>query len=389
MKRVRTGIWGLSEVAQRVVMPLFQGSEMLAPPDLGSRWSQRPGAVLDYQPAAIATLVAMGDSDKTRLERVAQICNAQTPYGNWRDMLREGELDALLLVKSPEESLSEVFAEMARRGARWLWLNFPPASSAEAILALFAQAQAHHIQVWWAQPACLLRAHRSAWQLMAHGNLGNVETVSLIWPAPFALPSTKNSHWWETAQAFHLALKMAAVREASQMTRILQVMAGKNGDNVSVWAKCANDVTLHLRFGVATPELPRLEICLSEGRSLVCEAGRKLTQFAPRSEAITHDSSGWTPGDSGTLYGAYAEDLKRFLANCGELEPPTMHTHLDEEYHQWRAAAYALQAMEGTGRSLNTRSLEMLPPLHQENLSPRIKEQISPLKNSSATLPLE
>jgi hypothetical protein len=63
--------------------------------------------------------------------------------------------------------------------------------------------------------------------------------------------------------------------------------------------------------------------------------------------------------------------------------------HSDEEYHQWRAAAYALQAMEGTGRSLNTRSLEMLPPLHQENLSPRIKDQVSPSKNASATLPLE
>lgn len=389
MKRVRAGIWGLSEVAQRVVMPLFQGSEMLVPPDLGSRWSQRPGAVLDYQPAAIAALVAIGDSDKMRLERVAQISNAQTPYGNWRDMLRESELDALLLAKAPDESLSEVFAEMARRGTRWLWLNFPPASSADAILALSAQAAAHQVQVWWAQPASLLRAHRSAWQLMAHGKIGDVETVSLTWPASFALPSSSTSHWWETAQAFHLALKMAAVKETSQMTRVLQIMAGRNGDNVSIWARCANDVTVNLRFSAMTPVLPRLEICLNEGRSLVCEAGRHLTQYAPRSEAITHDSSGWMPGDSGTLYGAYAEDLKRFLANCGVLEPPTKHMHSDEEHHLWRTAAYALQAMEGSGRSLNTKSLEMLPPLHQENLSPRVKDQVSPSKNASATLPLD
>ncbi|MEO6907093.1 MAG: hypothetical protein ABI210_04310 [Abditibacteriaceae bacterium] len=389
MKRIRTGIWGLSEVAQRLVMPLFQGSEMLVPPAFGSRWSQRPGAVLDYQPPAIATLVAIGDSDKTRLERVAQICNAQTPYGNWRDMLREGELDALLLTKAPEESLSDVFAEMARRGVRWLWLNFPPASSADAILALSPQAAAHRIEVWWAQPASLLRAHRAAWQLMAHGKVGDVETVSLIWPAPFTLPSTGNSHWWDIAQAFNLSLKMAAAKETSQMTRVLQIMAGKTGDTVSIWARCANDVTLNLRFGAATPELPRMEICLSEGRSLVCEAGQKLTQYAPRSEAITHNSSGWTTGDSGTLSGAYAEDLKRFLANCGELESPSEHTHSDKKHLLWRSAAYVMQAMEGTGRSLNTRALEMLPPLHQENLSPRVKDQVSPSQNASATLPLE
>lgn len=389
MKRIRTGIWGLSEVTQRVVMPLFQGCEMLAPPDFGSRWSQRPGAVLDYQPSAIAALAAIGDTDKSRLERVAQVNSAPTPFTNWRDMLREGELDALLLAKAPEEPLSEVFAEMARRGARWLWLNFPPASGAEAILALSAQAAVHQIQVWWAQPAALLRAHRAAWQMIAHGKIGDVETVNLVWPAPFSLPANGNSHWWEMAQAFHLALKMAAVREHSQMTRALQIMAGKNGDTVSIWARCANDVTLNLRFGAATPVLPRLEICLSEGRSLVCEAGRNLTQYAPRAEAITHDSSGWVPGDSGTLYGAYAEDLKRFLANCGELETPTSHQLSDKEQQMWRSAAYALQAMEGTGRSLNTKALEMLPPLHQENLSPRAKEQVSPSRNLSATLPLE
>jgi len=389
MKRIRTGIWGLSEVAQRVVMPLFQGSEMLVPPDLGSRWSQRPGAVLDYQPSAIATLVAIGDSDKKRLERVTQISNAQTPYQDWRAMLREGELDALLLAKAPEEPLSEIFAEMARRGARWLWINFPPAASADAILALSAQAAAHQVQVWWAQPASLLRAHRAAWQLIMHSKMGDVETVSLAWPTPFALPSHGNSHWWEMAQAFHLALKMAAVKENSQMTRILQIMASKNGDNVSIWARCANNVTLNLRFGAATPVLPRLEICLSEGRSLVCEAGRNLTQYAPRFETISHDSSGWTPSDSGTLSGAYAEDLKRFLANCGELESPSSHAHSDKEHHMWRSAAYALQAIQATGQSLNTKALEMLPPLHQENISPRVKEQVSPARNASATLPLE
>ena len=388
MKRVRTGIWGLSEVAQRVVMPLFQGSEMLVPPDLGSRWSQRPGAVLDYQPSAIAALVALGDSDKTRLERVAQISSAQTPFSHWRDMLREGELDALLLVKAPEESLSEVFAEMARRGVRWLWLNFPPAASAEAVLALSAQAAVHQIQVWWAQPAALLRAHRAAWQLLAHGKLGGVESINLAWPAPFALPAAASSHWWEIAQAFHLALKMAASRENARATRVLQIIAGKNGDNVSIWARCANGVTLNLRFGAANPSLPRLEICLSEGHSLVCEGGRKLTQYAPRSEVVTHDSSGWAVGDSGTLAGAYAEDLKRFLAKCGELEAPSA-VHSGQEEILWRTAAYALQGMEGAGRSLNTKALEMLPPLHQENVSPRVKEQVSPARNASATLPLD
>lgn len=389
MKRVRTGIWGLSEVAQRVVMPLFQGSEMLAPPDLGSRWSQRPGAVLDYQPAAIASLVALGDSDKTRLERVTQISGSQTSFGHWRDMLREGELDALLLVKSPEESLSEVLAEMARRGAKWLWLNFPPASSADAILALSAQATAHQVQVWWSQPAALLRAHRSAWQLLAHGKLGDVESVSLAWPSPFALPAAGSSHWWEMAQAFNLVLKMAATREASGAARVLQIMAGRCGDSVSIWARCSNEVTLNLHFGAATPQLPRLEISLSDGHSLVCEAGRKMVQYSPRSEAQLHDSSGWTAGDSGTLAGAYAEDLKRFLAKCGELETPVSKATPNDGMMMWRTAAHAVQAVEGAGNSLSSRALEMLPPLHMENLSPRVKEQVAPPRNASATLPLE
>jgi hypothetical protein len=114
-----------------------------------------------------------------------------------------------------------------------------------------------------------------------------------------------------------------------------------------------------------------------------------LAQYAARSETILHDSSGWTPGDSGTLSGAYAEDLKRFLANCGELDSPTSQVHSDREHLLWRGAAYALQAMEGTVRSLNTKTLELLPPLHLENLSPRVKEQVSPSKNASATLPLD
>jgi len=362
---------------------------MLAPPDLGSRWSQRPGAILDYQPPAVAALVAIGDSDKKRLERISQISHAQTPFSTWRDMLREGELDALLLTKRPEEPLGEIMAEMAQRGVRWLWLHFPPAISADEVLALSAQAQLQQIQVWWAQPATLLRAHRTAGQLLTHGNIGEVEHIHLAWPAPFALPAAGNSHWWEIVQAFNLTLKMASARDTTGSTRILQIMAGKCGGSVAIWARCANDVTLSLQFGAATPVLPRLEIRLSEGNSLVCEGGRELLHYSPRGEAQMHGSSGWTTADSGNLAGAYAEDLKRFLARCGELEMPLTQAAPGGELLMWRAAAHAMHALEGAGNSLSARALEMLPPLHFEHLSPRTREQVAPLKNASATLPLE
>jgi hypothetical protein len=71
----------------------------------------------------------------------------------------------------------------------------------------------------------------------------------------------------------------------------------------------------------STP-LPRLEICGTQGRSLVCEAGRRLWLYEPREAARLLEPPGLAAHVSASNIAGLAEDLKAFLAACVE-EPST------------------------------------------------------------------
>lgn len=62
--------------------------------------------------------------------------------------------------------------------------------------------------------------------------------------------------------------------------------------------------------------LPRLEICGTEGRFLVCEAGRRLWLHQPREAARFWEPPGLSQHVSTANVNGLAEDLKEFLAWC-------------------------------------------------------------------------
>src|SRR5215216_5986156 len=103
MRRVRIGIIGASAVTEWALLPALSGPDALTPPDSGAWWGRRPGAhaEIHYQPPALPDVVALCD-DEARARRVAEAARVRAVYTDWRQMLREVPLDALLCAAGPD-----------------------------------------------------------------------------------------------------------------------------------------------------------------------------------------------------------------------------------------------------------------------------------------------
>jgi hypothetical protein len=113
--------------------------------------------------------------------------------------------------------------------------------------------------------------------------------------------------------------------------------------------------------------LPRLEICGTEGRSIVCEGGRRLWLHQPREAARLWEPPGLAAQVSAANVVGIVEDVKAFLAAC-VLEPHK--AALSSGPSPLESAVRALRVLEATAQSLHSGRVVEIEPS-----GPRTAEQ--------------
>src|SRR5688500_12101189 len=116
MRRVRIGIIGAGAVTEWALLPALSGPDALTPPDSGAWWGRRPGAhaEIQYQPPAQADIVALCDAELPKARRVGETARVRAVYSDWRQMLQEVPLDAVLCAAGPDVAAEVI---LAMRGA--------------------------------------------------------------------------------------------------------------------------------------------------------------------------------------------------------------------------------------------------------------------------------
>ena len=498
MRRVRIGIIGAGAVTEWAVLPALSGPDIMAPPDTGAWWGRRPGSSSDirYQAPACPEVVALADADLSRAQRVGAAARVRAIYADWRLMLREVEMDALLCLVPP--AVAAEVAGSAGAAVRWLWIDGPPAPTLAETLALARRLQGRSLRVWCAHPLRQAAAHRAAWRLIERDTLGAVSALSLRWGTPFhiAEPTARRetviggtmtgeaaSRKMEsradgtqqlqataaqtntaqtdkslagrpaearrngnagvvTSDAPHLspsyaALDMllafsraappranaangtangagrdAAAKDAattvptesaavsnsgmsgivsdgtppvSAVSASTSVMAAQCGGALSLWISFAHGPTATALFSGAeawSVPLPRLEVCGTQGRSLVCESGRRLWLHQPREAAHLLEPPGLAAHVSAANVIGLSEDLKAFLTACAEDQSGAAGASISAavngasrdaasrdgasaNFHSLSGAARALQLVEAVNESLAVGGPVAVPSLRE------------------------
>ena len=405
MRRVRIGIIGAGPLTEWAILPALSGPDAVAPPDTGSWWSRRPVAdsQIRYQAPARPEVVALADADRERGERVAAAGRVRAVYSDWRLMLREVPLDAVLYAASPEiasQEIAEVAIALDTR-VRWLWIEGPPALSVTAALQLAQQLQGRHARIWWSRPLRRAVAHRAAWRIIERDEIGIVSALVLRWGAPLhvmpqvmsneerahASGSTGGSAGGSTGGhaggrdgTSHLSSSFAAIdmllafgsSSAEGAAVPTQVLASEMNGAANLWARLANGVSATALFSGAdswNAPLPRLEICGTQGRSIVCEAGRRLWLHQPREAACLLEPPGLGAHISMANQVGIAEDLKAFLATCAESETTARVVNSSDDTQKSDAllgVVRVLQLIEAAGESLAAGRCIEIEPIRQE-----------------------
>jgi predicted dehydrogenase len=184
MRRIRIGIIGAGAATEWSILPVLSGPDIMAPPDTGAWWGRRVPSTSDilYQAPVRPEVVALADEDGARAERVAHLARVRGVYSDWRAMLREVELDAVVCAASPR--VAGDVAVAAGAAVKSLWLSGPPGGSAAAALQLARDLQGRTLRVWCSRALRRAAAHRGAWRLIERGQIGSVAALALRWGAP-------------------------------------------------------------------------------------------------------------------------------------------------------------------------------------------------------------
>ena len=362
MRRVRIGIIGAGAVTEWALLPALSGPDALTPPDSGAWWGRRPGAhtEIQYQPPAQPEIVALCDGDAARARRVGEAARVRAIYTDWRQMLREVPLDAVLCAAGPDIAAEVILAMRGGSpngsplgtGPRHLWVDGPPAASAQGASdlekLLVPPLPGRGLQLWCARPLRQAAAHRAAWRLLERGTLGAVSGLSLRWGAGLFRPrETKNQAangissgapktlsrdaalaLSSSYAAADLLLNFAAPATPMRETRDIQplaapvaVLGAERAGVATLWLHFADGASALALFAPAenwSSPLPRLEICGTEGRSIVCEGGRRLWLHEPGEAARLWEPPGLAVQVSAANLAGVVEDVKAFLASCVE-----------------------------------------------------------------------
>ncbi len=331
MRRMRVAVIGSGTLSENVILPFLSTPSALSAPDEGAWWLRRPNAQIDiaYQVPARPEIVALCDDNAPRLERVARAMRIPR-ICDWTTLCSEMAsgiigVDALIVATSPartERLLSDLGARKLENCARWIWLAGPPATNFQRAREA---AKLHAARViWCARPASQMLAHRAARRLHASGEIGPLRALALRWP--HSMPS-ENSH---DVAAIYAALELVLTFLAPDLGRdvahgahdnlasVVRRIAASTCDGVSnVWIENRDGSSATILLNSAddwNADLPRLEICGSQGRSLLCRGGREVQIFEPREATRTISP----PGATARLFNAQilglSEELNAFFA---------------------------------------------------------------------------
>jgi len=336
MQRVRVGVIGTGSSVEWAILPALVGPDALAAPDGGAWWSRRPSPSGDirYNPPALPEVVALceglqleggrnsEEKPSSRLESLGRLARGAALYTDALSMLREVALDVVFLGEdaaiSPTQLLQLISSAPGTAFGiappRWVWIDGPPARGCGALNA-FARV-APSPSLWMALPLRRAPAHRAARRLVERDGIGIVTAVQARFP--FALDEAR----FEAAYAaFDLMLSFFPPAQAPR-----QIWATRHGDGATqVLLSLGGGAHLSALFGAAdtwSAPLPRLEASGTQGRFLVCEAGRRLMQFVPREGARVWEPPGLAPHVSGANLSGYGEDIKAFLSVCADNPAP-------------------------------------------------------------------
>ena len=363
MQRVRVGIIGTSAAVEWAILPVLSGPDALSPPDSGAWWQRRPSPAGDirYQAPATPEVVALcaappesewGKTSKVspRLQQMARAARVGAVYADPLALLREVPLDAILLSEEDAFSPAAVAALAAsapglKNGVsapRWLWIEGPPARSTPELNAWARAVAGRKPALWMAAPLRRAAAHRAARRLIERDGIGEVTAMSAR--LPFALDGAR---FGAAYAAFETLLSLLI---PTQMP--LDVTAIRHPDGAAnALVRFANGASISAMFGAAdawNAPLPRVEVCGTQGRSLVCESGRRLLHYVPREGARVWEPPGLAAHVSAPGIAGYAEDLKAFLSVCTDNPAPwSAERALDD-------AARALSVLEATLQSLES-----------------------------------
>lgn len=355
MKRVRVGIIGANSAVEWSVLPTLSSRDIMAPPDNGAWWARRADSPdIHYQAPARPEIVAIAEAEtqqnnrgQSRVERVAQTARVRATYSDWRAMLREVELDAIICV-APPHIAAEIVA--ATGGAKPLWIWGAPATSLSA-LARLQNGLRGRDKVWNAQTLRQSSAHRAARQLVEHDQIGAVCALSLRVPhALETAPEHDAARFSASLSAMDLVRHFAA-QTATSSTRtsanisqngamaFAGAMAFENNGATHATLRLQNGAIANILFAGAetwSAPFPRLEIVGTQGRSMVCEAGRRLWLHHPREAARFWEPPGMSHHISAANVAGVAEDLKAFLAWCVDDATSSTRCDLRDEIASWQ-----------------------------------------------------
>ncbi len=330
MQRLRVGVIGVGSAVEWAILPTLTGPDALAAPDSGAWWSRRPSPSSDirYNPPTLPEVVALceGEADgakvSPRLEALARGAKGAALYPDALSMLRESALDVVFLDSEAELQPADLVELVARApgtlngvaSPKWVWIDGPPTRSC-AGLNRFARV-AGLPSLWMAHPLRRAPAHRAARRLVERDGIGSVTAVQARFPFPL-----DEARFEAVYAAFDLMLSFFGNALAPR-----QIWATRHGDGATqVLLLLGGGAHISALFGAAdtwNSPLPRLEACGTQGRFLVCEAGRTLTHYVPREGARTFEPPGLAPHVSGANLSGYGEDIKAFLSVCADNPAP-------------------------------------------------------------------
>jgi hypothetical protein len=309
-------------------------------------------------------------------------------------MLREVPLDAIFCAAGPDVAAEVVLAMRGALGPRHLWVDGPPAPTAQAagdLEKLLAPASGHGLQLWCARPLRQAAAHRAAWRLLQRETLGPVAGLSLRWGAGLFRPREVKSGLKESSianghnarllsrddvlalsssyAAIDVLLGFAAPAKPGReeinhqpLAAPVALLASERAGVATLWLHFADGASALALFAPAenwNSPLPRLEICGTEGRSIVCEGGRRLWLHEPREAARFWEPPGLAVQISAANLVGIVEDVKAFLANCvaetHKAEPASGPSPLE-------SAIRTLRVMEAAAQSLNSGRVVEIEP---------------------------
>jgi len=368
MQRVRVGIIGAGTVVEWGILPALTGPDATAPADTGAWWTRRPsrGGEIRYQPPAWPEVVAfcdpMSGGSARRAESIAMAARVPAVYTDWRLMLREVPLDAVLLAGTDEytaagappdagEVLRAFSVSPAAGPRRWMWIEGNGIGSLAGLSRFERAALGREVRVWWGRPLRLAAAHRTAKRLVERDAIGHVTALQGRFPLGW-----DEAHFGPVNEVLDLLLSFAPAGSVPLGAYVARHAEGSA--NLTIGFSGGFSIgALFQAADVWNTPLPRLEICGTQGRYLSCEGGRRVAHYVPREGARSWEPPGLGVHVTAANVAGVAEDLKAFLA-----------TIAGESQSSWDGGTQdmrrVLAVWEAANASLRSGIMEPVPAVH-------------------------